>query len=180
MMAEDRNVLINSEQNKKKYLPTELWDIVKSYQLPPPHLLKVVELKMKRKAYYNVGWGMGTFSQYPNLYRYLRDQKTKGNIDETAPNYYPDFLLVAKSRAKKAKEELAEYLREKQTTYEEITLEDKREMLYSKEPMFVRFRETYSKKELAEAYLEHHSERIETQFNDWVAFLTEVRPLLNL
>lgn len=177
MEDEDRNVLIKAEQNKKKYwLPEDCWGIVKEHLLLPPALIKVVNARALRPYYSNIGWAYGTGSEYPDLYRYLRDAKKKGKIDETQPNYYEDFLLVARSKAKKAKEDLVRYLKDNEHRANERSRKIKMDLLYDEE--FANWRKnriSVGNKYGWEEIWTPRETKCESDYKLYLEFMTEVR-----
>jgi hypothetical protein len=143
MMAEDRNVLINSEQNKKKYLPTELWDIVKSYALYPPRVHQAIEIKCKHELVRI--WGDWTnihrmSHSYMNLKHYLRTQELKGYKRDYG---YEDWKKVLHSRAIKAKEEALRVI-EIAIEQTEKSYKERKQYYYSNSEFAVSFRKLYA------------------------------------
>ena len=143
MMAEDRNVLINSEQNKKKYLPTELWDIVKSYALYPARVHQAIETKCKQDLV--IAWGDWTNIHrmshcWMNLKHYLHAQEKKGYKRDYG---YADWKMVLQSRAVKAKDEARQVIAIAVKNTQEKYNERKR-YYYSDAEFAVSFRKLYT------------------------------------
>lgn len=185
MMAEDVNVLIKAEQNKKKYwMPEDCWKIVKEHILLPEEYIKFVNIRAMKPYYSSIGWGYGTGSEYPDLYRYLRDAQKKGYINPNNKNFYPDFLLVAQSRAKKAKEDLARYLRDNEKKANERSREIKMDLLYGKEPCMIRFRKDRidygTKYGWEDMYVSLPARGCESQYKEYLEFMAEVRQYIDV
>jgi hypothetical protein len=131
MMAEDKNVLINTKQNKKTYeLPIELWNIVKSYSLQPPSVHQAIEKKceiymMKTWKRWISIYGPPDFNNvrrdnsfdfdyWYELRKYLHSQGLKNRL-QSYQSYelrfsHKQIVKVLNSKAKKAKAEALELL----------------------------------------------------------------------
>lgn len=175
MMAEDRNVLINAEQNKKKiYLPTELWDIVKSYALYPTKVHQAIEIKCKQAVMSEWSewiyiWRMSHC--YVNLKNYIHRHNKKYNDMYNENNLCCDwksFKKILASRAStKTKDELLSLvsfaLKRADAKYKE-----RKQYYYSDSEFAVSFRKLHSENDYQELPLPRWTESYNNTYNDYL------------
>lgn len=183
MMNEDRNVLINAEENKKKFwMPEDCWGIVKEYMFLPDDLVKFIDLVAKKAFCYNMehSW-MYNVSDYPELHKYTIKIEKEGKVDYSSDGYYGIFLYVAKSRAKKAKEDLVRFLNYRTAISNKRYEEDKNMMLYSKKSHYVSYRNFFIENPYElEWMLISEEARVQREYNLYLNFMNEIKPLLNI
>lgn len=148
MMAEDKNVLIKAEQNKKKiYLPTELWDIVKSYALYPTKVHQAIEIRCKKELAMEFYDGLNIWRMshcWMNLKKYIHQQSKK---KETYVCLGIDtYEMVLQSRAVKAKEEAILVL-QNAIKYAEKKYRERKQYYYSNAEFAISFRKYHSDKD---------------------------------
>lgn len=182
MMNEDRNVLINAEENKKKFwMPEDCWGIVKEFMFLPANLIKYFDIVSKRAYCYNTEYSwMYNVSVYPELHKYTIKIEKEGKVDYSSDGYYGIFLYVAKSRAKKAKEDLVRFLNYRTALSNKTYEEEKNTLLYSKKEFYVSHRNFFIKNpdELEDKL--KSVRRIEREYNLYLNFMDEIKPLLNI
>jgi hypothetical protein len=178
MMAEDKNVLINAEQNKKKYyLPTELWDIVKSYTLYPSKVHKAIEIKCNQdlvlewNSWTNI-WRMSYC--FPNLKKYIHRNNKKYNCDNDP--YHPNFLrsdyksfkkIIASRASSKTKDEALQVISYALKTASE-KYKERKQYFYSNSQFAVSFRKVHTENDEQESPLPRWRGTYDKSYNDYI------------
>ena len=176
MMAEDKNVLIKAEQNKKKfYLPTELWDIVKSYALYPTKVHQAIEIKCKQAVMIEWSDQINIWRAshcYTNLKNYIHRNNKKYNDDHRHPNYmnsdWQSFKRILASRAStKTKDEVLSKV-SSSVKWANKKYEERKQYHYGNSEFAVSFRKLHSENDYQELPLPRWTESYEETYNDYL------------
>jgi hypothetical protein len=176
MMAEDKNVLINTKQNKKTYeLPIELWNIVKSYSLQPPSVHQAIEKKceidMMRTWDRDCNIYQYSYNWY-NLKKYLNSQSRMGK--KAGFGGKGEIIKVLKSKAIKAKAEAFEVLTNSVKATQKKYKERKHYYYFSNDENAVLIRKLYA------GDLADEMPRMDTYYKECYEEYKQTLTLLNL
>lgn len=177
MMAEDVNVLIKEEQNKKKYwMPEDCWNIVKEHLMFPSYYTRMINARIGGIYTGNLCLGgyNREFHRYPNLQRYLINARKTGKIALNDNDYFKHLLLVANSRAQKAKIELRCYLNDKEDDALQRAKEKRFEAYHSNDEEDVRWRNHFLNKEKTENWMKRIGYRWEAEYEEYKNWRAEI------